>query len=115
MLISHLTYPALDADAPASLSKKIVTGVLRDEMGYNGIVITDDTEMGALSKYYAFKDIGVKAVEAGVDVVMVCHEYEHETDVYNGLLQALQNGELSESRIDASVKRIVRAKLLYLL
>lgn len=115
ILVSHLTYPALDADAPASLSKKIVTGVLREEMGYKGLIITDDTEMGALSKHYVFKDIGVKAVEAGVDIVMVCHEYEHETEVYNGLLKALQNGELSESRVDASVKRIVRAKLLHLL
>ena len=84
-------------------------------MGFKGLIITDDTEMGALSKHYDFSEIGVRAVQAGVDIVMVCHEYEHETAVYNGLLKALQSGELSTERVDASVKRIVRAKLLHLM
>lgn len=115
VLVSHLTYPALDETYPASLSKKIVTGVLRNEMGYKGLIITDDTEMGALSKHYEFKDIGVKAVEAGADIVMVCHEYEHEKEVYNGLLKAVQSGEISQERVDASVRRILRVKLLHLM
>ena len=115
VLVSHLTYPALDETYPASLSKKIVTGVLRNEMGYKGLIITDDTEMGALSKHYEFKDIGVKTVEAGVDIVMVCHEYEHEKEVYNGLLKAVQSGEISQERVDASVRRILRVKLLHLM
>ena len=105
----------LDAEQPASLSKKIVTGVLRDEMGYKGLIITDDMEMGAVAKHYDFKELGVRAVKAGVDIVMVCHEYEHETAAYNGLLKAVQDGEISQERIDDSVKRIVRAKLLNLL
>ena len=115
ILVSQLTYPMLDAEQPASLSKKIVTGVLRDEMGYKGLIITDDMEMGAVAKHYDFRELGVRAVKAGVDIVMVCHEYEHETAAYNGLLKAVQDGEISQERIDDSVRRIVRAKLLNLL
>ena len=115
VMVSHLTYDALDSSSPASLSPKIITGILREQMGFKGLIITDDTEMGALSKHYDFLEIGVRAVQAGVDIVMVCHEYEHETAVYNGLLKALQSGELSTERVDASVKRIVRAKLLHLM
>lgn len=72
-------------------------------------------EMGAIANHNDFRTVGVKAVKAGVDIVMVCHEYEHETDVYLGLLDAVNKGEISLDRIDESVKRIVRAKLLHLM
>lgn len=115
ILVSHLTYSNLDNENPASLSDKVITDLLRKELGFSGIVITDDTEMGAISNYNDFKNIGVKAVKAGADIVMVCHEYEHETDVYLGILEAVDNGEISQKRIDESVKRIVKAKLLHLM
>lgn len=115
ILISHLTYTDLDNEKPASLSKKIITDLLRKELGFSGIIITDDMEMGAIANHNDFRTVGVKAVKAGVDIVMVCHEYEHETDVYLGLLDAVNNGEISLDRIDESVKRIVRAKLLHLM
>ena len=114
ILVSHLKYPALDPDNPASLSKNIMTDLLRNELGYKGIIITDDMEMGAVANHNDFKTIGVKAVQAGADIVMVCHEYEHQQDVYLGLLDAVDNGEISQERIDQSVKRIVKAKLLHL-
>lgn len=115
ILISHLTYTDLDNEKPASLSKKFITDLLRKELGFSGIIITDDMEMGAIANHNDFRTVGVKAVKAGVDIVMVCHEYEHETDVYLGLLDAVNNGEISLDRIDESVKRIVRAKLLHLM
>lgn len=114
ILVSHLHYPALDVQNPASLSAPIMTELLRNELGYKGIIITDDMEMGAVANHYSFRDIGVKAVQAGADIVMVCHEYEHETDVYLGLLEAVQSGTISKERVDESVKRIVKAKLLHL-
>ncbi len=113
ILVSHLRYPAYDAENPASLSKAIQTDLLRGELGYRGLIITDDTEMGALAKHYSFRELGVRAVTAGADVVMVCHEYEHETDVYLGLLDAVKDGTISEDRINESVRRIVKAKLLH--
>ncbi|HJF84084.1 MAG TPA: glycoside hydrolase family 3 protein, partial [Megamonas hypermegale] len=57
----------------------------------------------------------VRAIKAGADIILVCHEYEHETDAYLGLLDAVNNGEISQERIDESVKRIVKAKLLHLM
>ncbi|MBB5337270.1 glycoside hydrolase family 3 N-terminal domain-containing protein [Pectinatus brassicae] len=114
ILVSHLKYTALDEKNPASLSTYIITELLRKKMGYKGIVITDDMEMGAVSKHYNFSELGVKAVQAGADIVMVCHEYPHEEDVYMGLLDAAKKGEISQSRIDESVKRIVKVKLQHL-
>ena len=82
-------------------------------MGYQGIIITDDMEMGAVANHAPYRQLGVNAVKAGVDIVMVCHEYEHENDIYMGILEAAQNGEISEAQIDASVKRIVKAKIAH--
>ena len=113
ILVSHLKYPAYDADNPASLSKAVQTDLLRGELGYRGIIVTDDMEMGAVAKYASFRDVGVRAVQAGADIVLVCHEYAHETDVYLGLLDAVESGEIPMERIDASVRRIVKAKLLH--
>lgn len=114
ILVSHLKYLALDEEYPASLSSKIMTDLLRNELGYKGIIITDDMEMGAVANHNDFRSIGVNAVKAGADIVLVCHEYEHQQEVYLGLLDAVNNGEISQQRIDESVKRIVKAKLLHL-
>ena len=115
ILVSHLKYTALDEKNPASLSPYIITELLRKKMGYKGIVITDDMEMGAVSKHYDFSELGVKAVQAGADIVMVCHEYPHEEEAYMGLLDAVKKGEISQNRIDESVKRIIKVKLQHLL
>ena len=114
ILVSHLKYPALDEEYPASLSSKIMTDLLRNELGYKGIIITDDMEMGAVANHNDFRSIGVNAVKAGADIVLVCHEYEHQKEVYLGLLDAVNSGEISQERIDESVKRIIKVKLLHL-
>ena len=111
VLVSHLKYPQLDAKNSASQSRAIITDLLRGEMGYQGLIITDDLEMGAVAKHGSFRQLGVNAVKAGADMVMICHE--HETEIYLGLLEAYENGELDKGQIDASVKRIVKAKLLH--
>ena len=80
-------------------------------MGWQGLIITDDMEMGAISRHYSFGEAAVRAVQAGVDVVLVCHEYEHEQAAYDALLQALRDGTLREQRVDESLRRILRAKL----
>ena len=114
ILVSHLKYPALDEEYPASLSSKIMTDLLRNELGYKGIIITDDMEMGAVANHNDFRSIGVNAVKAGADIVLVCHEYQHQQEVYLGLLDAVNSGEISQERIDESVKRIIKVKLLHL-
>lgn len=114
ILVSHLKYLALDEEYPASLSSKIMTDLLRNEFGYKGIIITDDMEMGAVANHNDFRSIGVNAVKAGADIVLVCHEYKHQQEVYLGLLDAVNSGEISQERIDESVKRIIKVKLLHL-
>lgn len=114
ILVSHLKYSALDEEYPASLSSKIMTDLLRNELGYKGIIITDDMEMGAVANHNDFRSIGVNAVKAGADIVLVCHEYKHQQEVYLGLLDAVNSGEISQERIDESVKRIIKVKLLHL-
>ena len=113
ILVSHLKYPALDAQNPASQSRAIMDGLLRGELGYQGVIITDDMEMGAVAKHDSYRSLGAKAIEAGADIVMICHEYEHEQDIYMGILDAVKSGEISEERLNASVRRIVAMKLLH--
>ena len=114
VMATHTMYPALDAERPASLSSAILQKLLREELGYDGVIATDDLEMGAISRHYGFDRAGVEAILSGADLVLVCHDYAHETAVYNGILKAVRSGEISQARLDASVKRIVKAKLEYL-
>ena len=109
VMIGHLMYTALDNENPASLSPAIITGILRDEMKFNGVVVTDDLQMGAVKGYN--ENVGVKAIKAGCDIALVCHEYENEEKVYSDILNAVKRGEISESRIDESVRRILKMKL----
>ncbi|BAL82037.1 hypothetical protein SELR_03290 [Selenomonas ruminantium subsp. lactilytica TAM6421] len=113
VMVGHLNYPAFDKDNPASLSRKIITDLLRQEMGYQGLVITDDLEMGAIANHRSFRQVGVEAILAGCDIVLVCHEYQHAEDVYMGIYEAVQNGKISEMRLNESVRRVVKAKLLH--
>ena len=114
IMATHTMYPALDAKNPASLSPAILQGLLREELAYDGVIVTDDLEMGAISRHYGFDRAGVEAILAGADLVLVCHDYAHETAVYDGLLKAVKSGEISKDRLDASVQRIVKAKIEYL-
>ena len=111
VMVSHLKYPAIDENNSATLSNKVMSDLLRNKLGYDGIIITDDLEMGAIANHNTFKDVGVKAVEAGADIVLVCHDYTHEQDVYLGILEAVQNGKISEERINESTRRILKVKL----
>ena len=109
IMIGHLKYTAIDNENPASLSKALITGILRDEMKFNGVVVTDDLQMGAVDGYN--ENVGVKAIKAGVDIALVCHEYETQEKVYTEILDAVKRGEISEERIDESVRRIIKMKL----
>ena len=111
IMVSHAMYPQIDPDHPASLSKAIITDWLRKDMGYNGVVVTDDMDMGALAKHYTFGDMAVQSILAGSDILLVCHEYEHMQAAYNGLMKAVKDGRISKERLDESVKRILLMKI----
>ncbi|MCM3569000.1 beta-N-acetylhexosaminidase [Neobacillus mesonae] len=111
VMVTHVKYPAFDEKMPASISKPIIQNLLRDQLGYKGIVVTDDLDMGAVSKYYSYDQLGYMAISAGADLLLVCHEYNHQVELYNGILKAVKDGKLSEDRINQSVKRILTYKL----
>lgn len=109
VMVGHITLPNVTGDrVPASLNHAIVQGLLRDELGYDGIVITDALNMGAVVEEVGHDRIGVQALLAGVDMVLMPADLEA---AYRGVLDAVASGELSEERIDESVARVVRTKL----
>ena len=109
IMVGHIAAPKVTGDkAPASLSKVLVTDVLRTQMGYDGIVITDAMNMKAITDKYNSDVAAVAAVEAGVDMILMPANY---SKAYNGVLQAVKDGKISEERINESVTRIVEVKL----
>lgn len=109
IMVGHGTYPAFDNE-PASVSKAIVSDFLRKELKYDGVVVTDDFNMGAITMY-SIEDRALKAVNAGADIILSCHEYAMTEKMYLAILDAAEKGDISEERINQSVKRIVKAKL----
>ncbi len=110
VMAGHIRYPAFDAK-PASLSPVILKQMLRSQLGYQGIVITDDLDMGAVSEGYKPEEIGIVAVQAGTDILLSCHDPEVQQRIYRSTLQAVKGGKISLADIDASVRRIVYCKL----
>mgnify|MGYP001046967811 FL=1 len=110
IMVGHMTMTAIDPDNPASLSETIVTGLLREELGYDGIIITDALNMGAIANNYTNADAAVKAVSAGCDMLLCVSNI---SSVVNALTDAVSDGTISEERIDESVSRILQAKLRY--
>ena len=108
IMIGHLAVPSITGDnTPASLSKKLITGLLKEEMGYSGLVITDALNMKALTNYYSQEEIYVKAIEAGVDILLMPSS---SRGALKAVKDALVNGEISEDRIDESVRKILKLK-----
>jgi len=108
VMISNAAVPAINGDnTPCSLSKTIVTDFLRTEMGYDGIVITDALDEMAITEYYEPDEAAILALKAGCDMIMMPEDFDR---AYNGVLEAVQNGTISEERINDALKRIYRVK-----
>ena len=113
VMVAHILMTQIDPDLPASLSPKVVDGLLRQEMGYDGVVCTDDLTMGAISNTYGMGEAAVMAVEAGCDLLLVCHEADNLTAARDALLSAVDAGRISMERLDESVYRILSLKQEY--
>ncbi len=112
IMTAHIVYPEIDPDGwPATMSKIILTGILREELNFNGVIITDDLEMAAIRNNFGVNEAAVKSILAGADILLVCHTPATQIGVYNYLLSAVEEGRISEERIDKSVERIIRLKL----
>lgn len=109
VMVAHIAVPSVTgSDLPCSLSCEMVTGILRGDLGYEGLIITDAMNMGAIVREYPSGQAAVMAVQAGVDMVLMPQDLEA---AITGVMDAVARGELSEERIDGSVGRIIRAKL----
>jgi beta-N-acetylhexosaminidase len=109
VMVGHISAPNVTGDnAPATLSKVLITDVLRGQMGYNGIVITDAMNMEAITGFYNSDKAAVLAVTAGADMILMPADYN---TAYTGILNAVNDGTITEERINESVTRIVKAKL----
>jgi beta-N-acetylhexosaminidase len=113
VMTAHILLPKLDPDHPATMSPVIINELLRKELGFNGVVITDDMTMGAIVKHFDIKKAAVQSVLAGADIVLVAHGYDQAGQVFDELVRAAKSGELSMERIDQSVARILRLKEKY--
>lgn len=108
IMVGHTSYPQISGDnTPATLSKEIISELLREELGYNGVVITDAMNMAAISEYYSSDEAAVKALKAGADMLLMPEDFE---TAYRGVLDAVAEGTISEERIDDCLKRIYRIK-----
>lgn len=106
VMVGHLIVPDID-EVPATLSYKIATGILRDELKFEGVVITDSFEMESIADNYSVDDAVVMSVKAGMDMIL---QPKDMASAVNSIEQAVADGELSEDRIDESVRRILTLK-----
>ena len=108
VMVSHVVAVSLDEDmVPSSFSSVVVTDILRGELGFDGVIITDALDMGAITDNYASDEAAIKAIVAGVDMLLMPENFE---EAYTGLLTAVQEGIISEERINESLRRIYRIK-----
>jgi len=105
-MVGHLIVPDID-EVPATLSYKIATGILRDELKFEGVAITDSFEMESIADNYSVDDAVVMSVKAGIDMIL---QPKDMASAVNSIEQAVADGELSEDRIDESVRRILTLK-----
>lgn len=111
MLVAHILYPGLDEDNIATLSPAIIDGLLRGELGFDGVVMSDDFRMGGLTSQCSVGEAAVRFLLAGGDLVLCGPQYNKQRDIMAALYQAAADGTLSEARINESVERILLKKM----
>jgi len=115
IMTAHVFVPSLDEQRPATLSRKIVTDILRKELGYTGVILSDDLEMKAIAAQYAVPNAAVLALEAGCDGVLICSAaYDVQAAALEAIIHAVEDGTLSMARIDDALARQQRAKERFL-
>jgi beta-N-acetylhexosaminidase len=113
IMSTDVVMPAIDPDLPAELSPKAIDGVLRGELGYNGVVITDGLYMQGISQQWSLSEAAVLAIAAGDDIIEGPFTPAQVADVVTAFKQAIQQGRISTQRIDQSVQRILLMKMHY--
>ena len=110
LMTAHVVYPALDPQQPASLSSIMMNDLLRKRLGFRGVIVSDDLEMGAIVRHSSVAAAAVQALGAGADLLLVCQSLEHARSARDACWQALQRGVLTEERVTEAQRRIERLK-----
>jgi beta-N-acetylhexosaminidase len=113
LMLSHILYPQLDDRWPASLSVKIADQLLRKKMGFNGLVITDDLDMGAVAKHYDIRDCIEQILQAEIDIPLICHQGPNIEIAFEEILRKITDSKRLRSKGDLSVQRILNCKNLF--
>ena len=113
IMVGHLIVKDLDRRYPASLSKKIINDYLIDKYHFNGLIITDDLKMEAIQFRYSMKKAALKAIEAGNDIIMVGLPYKKIKKILKYITKKVEQGKISEERINKSVEKILMMKEKY--
>lgn len=114
LMTAHVLYPALDPLFPATLSEPIVTDLLRHQLGFDGVVFSDDMEMKAIGGRFVIEETTMRAVQAGVDIMLYCHDIEKAITAFELLLNEAQRDPFVRARVEASHRRIGELKRRYL-
>lgn len=110
ILVAHLACPALDPVAPSSLSRRIIEGILREELGFAEAVVSDDLEMGAITEGIGVGEAAVRFLEAGGDLLLVCRRVDRQEEALAAVDRALCSGRISAPRLEGSLRRIARLR-----
>ena len=110
LMTAHTIFPAYDTEYPATLSKKILTDLLRGEMGFDGIIVSDAIGMAAILKKWPLPQACAMAIKAGVDTILLKADDESRSQCLFGIKQAVENGDLSEERVNDAVRRLLKRK-----
>jgi beta-N-acetylhexosaminidase len=110
VMTAHILFPALDPELPATLSSPTLTGLLREKLGFEGVIVTDCLEMKAVADRWGVARAAVLAARAGADVLLICHTWARQKEAFDALKLAVQTGELPEARVEESVARIQKLK-----
>jgi len=113
VMVAHILLPKIDSNNPASFSKTLITDVLRNNLNFKGVIITDDMTMGAIVKNYDIGEATVKSLNAGTDIILVCHDFVKETAVLKAIKIAVVKGTISQQSLDEKVYRILKLKKKY--
>lgn len=114
IMTSHVVYTELDRNVPATLSKKILTDLLRTELRFNGLIITDDLEMGAIEKEGPIAEAALQSFLAGADVLLICHSHDKVRETLTNLKNAFLKGTITIERARSSLERMAAARNRFL-
>ena len=114
MMSSHVCYPRLDpTGVPATFSRRLIHTLLREELGFHGLVLTDDLEMGALRMLCPLGEAAVRAVEAGHELLLMCHSVAAQREVFDTLCAAYRSGRLASAMLERTVERVAQVRHRY--